>query len=390
MSDRQLLLKSHISHHIAWLVMILLLTCQGCSEPQITREVVTIPAEITKQEQEEAKARAAAQAQRKRIMEMQQPSAASKPGRMLAALIEQPNSQRYWSFKLTGATTALETHRQSFADLIASVTLPSTADEIPTWKLPDTWTSAPASDGFGRVATITIPAAEKPLQIAVASLSFQGEWDQALLLNLNRWRGQLGLPELTADKLNETVTEVKIAGGTASLIDIQSPSTAEPAAKPELNSPNSPPSTASKQPTKNSSELGFQAVAPTEWQVVSGNTTRLASYEIIVDGKKAEVAVTRFPGNQQMSDPLANANRWRGELKLPPLPQSELNSAFTTIQLAGKPAERFSGSNADRKTIAVMQIRGDQVWFIKLFGDESVVTAEEARLQSYLATWQFP
>jgi hypothetical protein len=62
-----------------------------------------------------------------------------------------------------------------------------------------------------RVATFSAGADATALEIAVSTLANDGG---GLLANVNRWRGQVGLPPLTNDTLGATLTETKNPGFT--------------------------------------------------------------------------------------------------------------------------------------------------------------------------------
>ena len=54
------------------------------------------------------------------------------------------------------------------------------------------------------------------------------------------------------------------------------------------------------------------------------------------NGDKAEITITVLPGRG--GDPLANVNRWRGQIKLPEIDDVELFKSLTRIETQGLPA----------------------------------------------------
>ena len=90
----------------------------------------------------------------------------------------------------------------------------SSADE-PKWTVPETWTEKKA----GPMVFKTFSAANGKGQTASVNISFFPGDVGGTFANVNRWRGQLGLPQITKDKL-ETVTQpLDTAGGKATLVD---------------------------------------------------------------------------------------------------------------------------------------------------------------------------
>ena len=79
---------------------------------------------------------------------------------------------------------------------MASTPVATTAGMALTWKAPANWQSKPATSMRKATYTIAGDGAEAELAITAFPGDVGGE-----LANVNRWRGQLKLPELTADEL---------------------------------------------------------------------------------------------------------------------------------------------------------------------------------------------
>jgi hypothetical protein len=89
----------------------------------------------------------------------------------------------------------------------------------PQWTLPEGWQEQPGSQL--RFATLVIPAEPKPLEVSVTVLPNSGEDDEAyVLLNVNRWRGQLRLPPTTKEQLAGESTQVPLDGATATVVNL--------------------------------------------------------------------------------------------------------------------------------------------------------------------------
>jgi hypothetical protein len=99
-----------------------------------------------------------------------------------------------------------------------------------------------------------------------------------------------------------------------------------------------------------------------------------------------------------IADPLQNVNRWRREVGLAEVKQDELSKATASIKIDGNvatlvraipDATQSSESHSNRATIAAMVESGGQLWFVKLTGDRSVVTAQESEFNKFLESMHF-
>lgn len=92
---------------------------------------------------------------------------------------------------------------------------PSTA--LPTWEVPPTWKSAPASTM--RLASFALSGPDG--QAADLSVVALGPAAGGLLANINRWRGQFGLEPVDEAGLQKTLASVPLpGGGTATVVEL--------------------------------------------------------------------------------------------------------------------------------------------------------------------------
>jgi hypothetical protein len=132
---------------------------------------------------------------------------------------------------------------------------------------------------------------------------------------------------------------------------------------------------------------GLTWTAPAHWKQKPDAPMRKASYAIAGEGGEAELTVTAFPGD--VGGDLANLNRWRGQVELPPIGQAEFESQtqhldrnelhMTFAEIAGK------GPGAKR-TLGVMIPYEGSTWFVKLMGPDAIVAKEKPAFMSFLDT----
>lgn len=118
--------------------------------------------------------------------------------------------------------------------------------------------------------------------------------------------------------------------------------------------------------------------APASWRANPASAMRKGSYSVGEEGEQvADLAITAFPGN--VGGDLANVNRWRAQLQLAPVQETELSSLLETFEFNGltmKVLEITGGSTDSPQSMlsAIVSYEG-ATWFFKLMGPELVVKA---------------
>ena len=124
--------------------------------------------------------------------------------------------------------------------------------------------------------------------------------------------------------------------------------------------------------------------APSNWKQKAAGQMVLASYAVGEDGKVADVSVSSFPGD--VGGLFANVNRWRGQMGLPAIQESELGNFTKEVTLPdGTKATAVEISGADKANYTLVVRRGGHTWFYKIIGDPAIVGAEKERLVEFAA-----
>ena len=119
--------------------------------------------------------------------------------------------------------------------------------------------------------------------------------------------------------------------------------------------------------------------APASWKKKQNSSMRKGSYTVGDDATGADMAITAFPGD--VGGDLANVNRWRGQVGLAPIADSELAAALTPLEanslkiqyvdlLGGTPEQPV------RMLGALVPYDGS-TWFFKLTGPAALVAKEK-------------
>jgi hypothetical protein len=323
----------------------------------------------------------------------------SVPTRILGAIV--PVDRKAWFFKVEGPGESVAGQAECFTQFMESVRF-SDAKE-PTWSLPDGWAAEP---GRGmRFATIRIGDGEPPLELTVIPLSVPDDDLAAYILsNVNRWRGQVGIADLSAGELADHSKVIDLDGYSATLVNVGG--TAAAAAGGTLPPGHPPlagtPGSSAAGPAGNgdgtsgspaSSAAGLSYKTPEEWSPAAAGGMRRAAFQVR-DGDN-EVEITIIDLSATAGDLLSNVNRWRRQVQLPPIGADDLEQQTRSIDFAGTPAklvELVAPENVSpRETIlGVIAVRGDKSWYIKLKGDSALAAREKERFEAFVQSIRFP
>ncbi|HEV2331406.1 MAG TPA: hypothetical protein VGY56_21700 [Verrucomicrobiae bacterium] len=290
-----------------------------------------------------------------------------------------------------------------------------------TWTTPSDWVSVPPSEM--RVASFKVAGEnDQAADVSVVPLAGMGGGDFA---NVNRWRGQVGLPAAPDDELQNAAQNVQAGGQPASLFDIsgQSPSGNHPtrilgavqhrdgttwfikmtgdAALVEQQKPTfikflqslnfASQQTQAQLPPGHPDVSGMPAqtaevtssshpnwTVPSDWQPVAAGEFLVAKFGINAgNGATADVNVSSSGGDG--GGLAANVNRWRGQLGLPPM--DEISTM--TFEVPGGEAQlvQFTGNSVENGKpsgiVGIIVTLPGQTWFYKLMGDPAVVAAQK-------------
>jgi hypothetical protein len=127
---------------------------------------------------------------------------------------------------------------------------------------------------------------------------------------------------------------------------------------------------------------------PSGWGEGSPSTMRYASFAATEDnGEKVDISIVTFPGDG--GSDLDNVNRWRQQIGLAAVDESELSSIIAPFQ--GKQIN-FSTADVigpDSRTLAAWVRREGRSWFFKLSGPKDAVEKEKPKFVKFLQSVRF-
>jgi hypothetical protein len=296
---------------------------------------------------------------------------------------------RAWFFKIEGSPEAIAAKEEEVTKFFESIVAPESPDADPTWEVPEGWEKRPASQM--RLATLVVPSEGEQLEMAISQLQQTANEKQYLLMNVNRWRGQLGLEPIELAAVDEELKSVEIEGGTLRVFDATGTAAAGGSRPPMMTGPprQSTPSPAAPEAKPAAEQITYDL--PEGWSEAGSRSMVLKVLRIKDAAGEAEVAISVYDIHGAMADPLSNVNRWRGQVGLEPTTAEQLSEMVEKRSVAGAEAMLVSLVNPDGKEegpamIAAMVPRGDKVWFLKLSGPRKVVDSQREAFDKWLKT----
>jgi hypothetical protein len=308
------------------------------------------------------------------------------------------------------------------------------------WKLPPGWKEVPP--GQMRVASFVVEGKDgHQADVSIVPLPGLAGDD---LANVNRWRGQLSQPAITEEEMAKSAQAVQMAGDSAKLFDeggtlpdsgakarilaavlrregvawffkmtgddslvaeqksafigflrsiqfaLSSAASQLPRDHPPLTDSGAPGG-----PAATGDSAGPVWQAPATWQPASPGPMLFAKFQIYGDGD-AQAAVNISRLSQDGGGPLANVNRWRGQLGLAPFGGEDLAKAAGSLDVAGGKAMFMDMTGSDARTqqkarlIGAIVSRPGETWFYKLMGNQQLVQRESAAFTNFVQTVKYP
>jgi hypothetical protein len=134
-------------------------------------------------------------------------------------------------------------------------------------------------------------------------------------------------------------------------------------------------------------------VKPDGWSEQPVAEMRLGSFK--VDGPNstsADVSVVAFPGDA--GGMVANINRWRGQLELPPMEEEQMRQLIQQIEVQGAPVslvdlQTAENSSKPSRVLGAVLERPDRTWFVKMTGPPALVDSQRQKFFDFVKSFRF-
>lgn len=286
------------------------------------------------------------------------PESLQTTDRMLGLIVA--GDQGAWFFKLTGPAEVVEQAEPSIRDFLESLRFVD--DEPQLDELPPDWSLGEPRQM--RFATLLIETPARQLELAISQLPRSGSWDEQVAMNVNRWRGQMGLDESDEDWAGaETFPlEGPDQAAEAAWVDLTGQASPGPAAMAARSpGPSPPPATPPNADPPNAGPSGDDARqnplrydVPPGWREGRMSSMRLAAFEFGPEEQSAELTVIPAGGDLR-----GNVQRWIGEVQGQPPSDEVVQAALESaeqVRVAGMAGQRYflePGEQADGDANAI-------------------------------------
>jgi hypothetical protein len=315
----------------------------------------------------------------------------SHPHRMLAAVISAGDQAWFW--KVAGPREQVDQVEGQFDQLLQSHRPTEGTDGPPfEWQLPEGWESQ-EGDAV-RTALVRIDAAPD-VEVSLTALPLpEMDYDQYLLMNVNRWRRQLGRAPIGMAELPEMVETNKV--GSLEIAHVDLAGTMGDSAMPPFAG-----SAASSSPPADSAPFSASGspsgvptfTVPEGWQSAPAGGMRKAAFQVIDSGRRVEITVIDL--GPLAGDVLSNVNRWRSQVQLSPIDEGELDETGETMTISGHTAKYVELENP-QSTSGVQAIYSvilpdsgsidEKIWFITMKGDLELAQRERDHFREFVSS----
>lgn len=364
--------------------------------------------------------------------------------RMVAAIL--PQETQAWFFKVMGRQSAVDSVADEFREFVQTVEF---ADGVPILdELPEGWRRG--GEKAMRFASIDIDTPTQQLDISISQLTRMEDWDEMIAMNVNRWRGQVGLKDTDEKWAGAAVLDSKLNTDAAPAVWIDvtgrpdnssapmggmmggaSPPFAnmassggergemsdphaglprearEAIASGKLKAPGKAIKSDSSSPTMadsggadeapNESKLKFDR--PEGWRDGRMSMMRLAAFDVGPEDAPAEITVITAGGDLR-----GNVARWMGQISESAVPDEEVDAALENaekLKVDGRDSQRFvllpkdpkskeeSDSPASAIDATIVPMQDGFSMFVKMTGPADLIKEQDEQMRAFLKSLRF-
>jgi len=292
--------------------------------------------------------------------------------RLLAAVIPQAEAGKTWFVKLSGPKETIGKEQEHFQSFVGSLRFTGKTDPALTWTLPEGWKQDPGQTQH-RYATILV-GDKDPLEATISSLEGQAG---TLVLNVNRWRGQIGLDAIDDLDLDLFTRKESLPLGPVTFVDMVGPGKDDP--------------------DKGGMGGDIRFVKPDGWEAMPPDAKGfyVLGFKVSDGGKSAETTITSFPGPAGGLED--NVRRWQRQIGMEEWKDdarfAKEAQALTVSGVEGKSFDLTGPPLGDRgkeRILGVVVAVGGQTWFVKMKGPADLVGQQKRAFEDFAKALRLP
>lgn len=297
------------------------------------------------------------------------PKKGRPPDRLLAALFQR--GERMWFFKVEGSREAVAEVKPGFDTFLRTVRFPDQGKAPVEWTLPPGWKEDPKrqSKFVKRYNTLVIPTDSQELELTVTTFE-----KSSILENVNRWRKQVGLPEVPEQRLKEVTQTIQVGGVEALVVDVSRP-------EEEVKKP----------PTRpRPGDVPFDFQPPSGWMEYATNSDiNVIGYKVREGNLEAKTTIGSAGGSLE-----ENLKIWAQQVQMDQTQAAKALGAVQEIRIDGVNAKFIDLANPKASTpnnhilVVVVPHRGAN-WFIKMSGPTELVSRQRATFETFARSIRF-
>lgn len=163
---------------------------------------------------------------------------------------------------------------------------------------------------------------------------------------------------------------------------------AAPSAVPGIEAAGVPQASPASQAPQASAPGAWPWQAPESWRLVPGERPmRLATYEMQGPSGPVEVAISRFPGD--VGGMLANVNRWRGQVGLPPASEADLAGMIEPFETPGFKGSLLHIQGVEQHIVvaSIFEAGANQTWTVRVSAPPAIAEAVKPEIFAFARTF---
>lgn len=363
---------------------------------------------------------------------------AAEDTRTIAAIL--PQKDQAWFFKIMGRKSAVDSIDDTFREFVENIEFEDGKPNLDS--VPSDWRKG--ADRTMRFASYDINTPVQQLDLSVSQLSRMDDWSEFVVMNVNRWRKQVGLSDSKEEWASaETMTwsgSDEFADAPAIWVDVtgrptdsgppmmaggapfasmaggpMASGTAPAASDPHAGLPRDaqeaieqakasgksmpapkekafPKASDSDDAPKSYPALDFDR--PEGWRDGRMSMMRMAAFNAGPEESSAEITVITAGGDLR-----GNVARWMGQVEGGQPDDADVDEALESAEkltVAGRDAQRFilqpkdkSDDQASSIDATIVPLENDFSLFIKMVGPADVIADQDEAMRSFLKSLKY-